>query len=64
MEEKSMLSNGFKEKMLAADIFEAKKTSNAIVKLWKDAKSIEITLDFLQPDGIISRFFKKITKIN
>lgn len=59
-----MLSNGFKEKMLAADIFEAKKTSNAIVKLWKDAKSIEITLDFLQPDGIISRFFKKITKIN
>lgn len=59
-----MLSNGFKEKMLAADIFEAKKTSCALVKLWNEAKDIEITLDFLQPDGFIGKLFRKSTKIN
>lgn len=57
-----MLSNGFKEKMLAADLFEAKKTSNAIKYLWQEAKDIEITLDFLQPNGIFGKFFKKIVK--
>ena len=57
-----MLSNGFKEKMLAADLFEAQKTSNAIKHLWQEAKDIEITLDFLQPNGIFSKFFKNIVK--
>lgn len=57
-----MLSNGFKEKMLAADLFEAKKTSNAIKNLWQEAKDIEITLDFLQPNGIFNKFFKRIVK--
>ena len=57
-----MLSNGFKEKMLAADLCEAKKTSNAIKHLWQEAKDIEITLDFLQPNGIFSKFFKRIVK--
>ncbi len=53
-----MLSNDFNEKMLAADIFEVKKTSNAIKKLWQEAKDIEITLDFMQPDGFFGRLFK------
>ncbi len=57
-----MLSNGFKEKMLAADLFEAKKASNAIKHLWQEAKDIEITLDFLQPNGIFSKFLKRIVK--
>lgn len=54
-----MLSNSFNEKMLIADIFEVKKTSNKIVKLWQEAKDIEITLDFLQPDGIFGKLLKK-----
>ena len=54
-----MLSNDFNEKMLAADIFEVKKTSETVKQLWQDAKDIEITLDFLQPNG----FFGKILKI-
>ena len=53
-----MLSNDFNEKMLAADIFEVKKTSNAIKKLWQEAKDIEITLDFMQSDGFFGRLFK------
>jgi len=57
-----MLSNSFNEKMLIADIFEVKKNSSAIVKLWQEAKDIEITLDFLQPNGIFSKFFKRIVK--
>ena len=59
-----MLSNGFKDKMLAADLFEAKKTSNAIKHLWQEAKDIEITLDFLQPNGIFGKFFKKKAKFD
>ena len=55
-----MLSNSFNEKMLAAEIFEVKKTSNVIKKLWQDAKDIEITLDFMQPNGFVGRFFKAI----
>lgn len=54
-----MLSNSFNEKMLVADIFEVKKTSNAIKKLWQEAKDIEITLDFLQPNGILNKFTGK-----
>jgi len=54
-----MLSNDFNEKMLAADIFEVKKTSNAIKKLWQEANDIEITLDFMQPNG----FLGKITRL-
>ncbi len=54
-----MLSNSFNEKMLIADIFEVKKASNKIVKLWQEAKDIEITLDFLQPDGIFGKLLKK-----
>lgn len=54
-----MLSNSFNERMLVADIFEAKKTSNAILKLWQDAKDIEITLDFLQPNGILGKLIKR-----
>ena len=57
-----MLSNDFNEKMLVAEIFEVKKTSNAIVKLWKEAKSIEITLDFLGSDGIFAKIFQKFVK--
>lgn len=54
-----LLSNSFNEKMLIADIFEVKKASNKIVKLWQEAKDIEITLDFLQPDGIFGKLLKK-----
>lgn len=57
-----MLTNGFKEKMLAADLFEAKKASSAIKNLWQEANDIEITLDFLQPNGFLGKFFKKIVK--
>ena len=28
----------------------------------EEAKDIEITLDFLQPNGIFGKFFKKIVK--
>ncbi|MGN0018230.1 MAG: hypothetical protein ACI37S_04220 [Candidatus Gastranaerophilaceae bacterium] len=48
--------------MLAAEIFEVKKTSNAIIKLWKEAKSIEITLDFLGSDGIFAKIFRRFVK--
>lgn len=61
-----MLSNDLNEKMLAADIFEVKKTSNAIKKLWQEANDIEITLDFMQANGIfgkISRLFVKNSKV-
>lgn len=54
-----MLSNSFNEKMLVADIFEVKKTSNALRKLWQEAKDIEITLDFLQPNGLLSKLARK-----
>ncbi len=57
-----MLSNSFNEKMLAADIFEVKKTSDKIRKLWQDAKDIEITLDFMQPNGFIGRFFNALKR--
>ena len=57
-----MLSNDFNEKMLAADIFEVKKTSEAVKKLWQDAKDIEITLDFLQPNGFVGKLLKKFAK--
>ncbi|MBQ3310758.1 hypothetical protein IJG72_01640 [bacterium] len=57
-----MLSNDFNEKMLAAEIFEAKKNSNALLKLWKEAKSIEITLDFLEPNGIFAKIFRRFIK--
>lgn len=53
-----MLSESFNEKMLTADIFEVKKTSNTIKKLWQSAKDIEITLDFMQPDGFLGKIFK------
>lgn len=56
-----MLSNSFNEKMLVADIFEVKKTSNAITKLWQDAKDIEITLDFMQPNGFLGRIIRKFS---
>ena len=59
-----MLSNSFNEKMLAADIFEVKKTSNKIKKLWQDAKDIEITLDFLQPNGFIGKFLNPFKHVN
>ncbi len=54
-----MLSNSFNEKMLIADIFEVKKNSSAIVKLWQEAKDIEITLDFLQPNGFLGKLIKR-----
>ena len=57
-----MLSNDFNEKMLAADIFEVKKTSEAVKKLWQDAKDIEITLDFMQPNGFFGKIFKFFAK--
>ncbi len=57
-----MLSNDFNEKMLAADIFEVKKASNAIKKLWQDAKDIEITLDFMQSNGFLGKILNKIVK--
>lgn len=57
-----MLSNDFNEKMLAADIFEAKKATSAIKKLWQDANDIEITLDFMQPNGFIGKFLKRFVK--
>ena len=57
-----MLSNDFNEKMLAADIFEVKKTSEAVKKLWQDAKDIEITLDFMQPKGFLSKILKIFAK--
>ena len=57
-----MLSNDFNTKMLAAEIFEVTKTSNAIIKLWKEAKSIEITLDFLGSDGIFAKIFRRFVK--
>ena len=62
MEEFFMLSNNFDEKMLAADIFEVKKASNAITKLWQNAKDIEITFDFLEPNGTLSKIFGKFAK--
>ncbi len=57
-----MLSNDFNEKMLAADIFEVKKASNAIKNLWQDAKDIEITLDFMQPNGFLGKILNKFVK--
>lgn len=57
-----MLSNDFNEKMLAADIFEVKKTSEAVKQLWQDAKDIEITLDFMQPNGFLGKFLKMFAK--
>lgn len=57
-----MLSNDFNEKMLAAEIFEVKKASNAMKKLWQDAKDIEITLDFMQPNGFLGKFLKIFAK--
>ena len=59
-----MLSDDFNEKMLAAEIFEAKKSTNTIMKIWNEAKSIEITLDFLQSDGIFAKIFHKFIKNN
>ena len=63
MEEFFMLSNNFDEKMLAADIFEVKKASNAITKLWQNAKDIEITFDFLEPNGPLSKILENLQKI-
>ena len=57
-----MLSNDLNEKMLAADIFEVKKTSNAIKKLWQEANDIEITLDFMQPNGFFGKIFSLFVK--
>ncbi|MBR2525998.1 hypothetical protein IKE67_05990 [bacterium] len=57
-----MLSNDFNEKMLAADIFEVKKTSETVKKLWQEAKDIEITLDFMQPQGFLGKFLKMFAK--
>ncbi len=64
MKENFMLSNDFNEKMLAADIFEVKKASNAVKKLWQDAKDIEITLDFMQPQGFLGKILEKFAKNN
>ena len=57
-----MLSNDFNEKMLAADIYEVKKASNAVKKLWQEANDIEITLDFMQPNGFFGKILKKFVK--
>ena len=57
-----MLSNDFNEKMLAADIFEVKKTSNAVKKLWQDAKDIEITLDFMEPNGFLGKLLNRFAR--
>lgn len=57
-----MLSNDFNEKMLAAEIFEVKKTSNAIIKLWKEAENIEITLDFLGSNGFFAKLIHRLIK--
>lgn len=48
----------FKNKVLTADVFENDK--NILKRLWDDAKDIEITLDFLEPNNI---FYKKVHKI-
>ena len=46
--------------MLAADLFEAKKTSNAIKHLWQEAKDIEITLDFYNQTEFLANFLKEL----
>ncbi len=51
--------NSFKNKVLTADVFEE---TSKIKKFWQNAKNIEITLDFLTPNGIIGSFIQKITK--
>lgn len=48
----------FNAKMVSADVF-GKTKQNVLKKLWHEAKSIEITLDFLGSEGVLGTFFKK-----